>query len=623
MAPLRRLRVAFTHPAAVHMAGLFDNPLRLAWKRRVRGNLALVAACVFLVLLFTTYLRPNFYAPGGFSSSWSSPSGRCRSFSSSRPYKPPANVTQSKWRQLAVKNPPGELRQLPRETPKQLGQIQFPFRRSKAINRVQRERQEAVKATFQRAWTSYKQKAWLKDELRPMSGGYSNQFGGWGATLVDTLDTLWILDMKEEFYKAVDAALGIDFADPSKMEDDTISVFETTIRFLGGFLSAYEVSGCQDTRVLDKAIEVGDMLYAAFDTPHRIPIPRWSPRKALENAEQAVPDTGTFAGFASLSMEFTRLSQLTGDLRYFDAVQRLTDILDKQQFTTKLPGMWPIRYDWQTGTFNGNSFGLGASADSGYEYLLKMHPLLGGAGAAAAQYERLYGAAVDTAIRAVFFRPMSPDGGGADVLISGRLVVGAEHVPSLITESEHLTCFLGGMVALGGRLFGNASHVDVAGRLARGCVWAYRSTPSGIMPENGKLVPCPTDECAWDEELWQRQGGRAVFPKPYTAVRDPKYILRPEALESLFYMYRITGDPQYRDMAWDMFQTIDRWTKTEYGNAQLTDVMRNPPRKMDAMQSFWTAEAIKYLYLIFSEPDLISLDDWVFNTEAHPLRIPK
>ena len=582
----------------------------------MKGHLVLVAACVFLVFLSTTYLLPNFYAPRSFAGSRSGPERRCTAFPSRHPYRPPPNVTQSKWRQLAIKNPPGKLRQLRPETRKQLGRIQF---QSKGINRAQNERQEAVKATFQRAWTSYKQKAWLKDELKPISGGYTNHFGGWGATLVDTLDTLWILDMKEEFYEAVDAALSIDFADPTKMEDDTISVFETTIRFLGGFLSAYEVSGCQDTRVLDKAIEVADMLYAAFDTPHRRPIPRWSPQKALNNVEQAVPDTGTFAGFASLSMEFTRLSQLTGDMRYFDAVQRLTDVLDKQQFTTKLPGMWPIKYDWATGNFNGNSFGLGASADSGYEYLLKMYPLLGGT-SQAAQYERLYKAAVDTAIRNVFFRPMSPD--GADVLISGRLVA-SPGFSSLVTESEHLTCFLGGMVGLGGRIFANASHLDVADKLTRGCVWAYGSTPSGIMPENGRLVPCPTQECAWDEDLWRRQGGRAVHPKPYTAVRDARYILRPEALESLFYMYRITGDPKYRDMAWDMFQTIDGWTKTEFGNAQLIDVMRNPPRKMDSMQSFWNAEVIKYLYLIFSEPDLIDLDDWVFNTEAHPLRIPK
>jgi mannosyl-oligosaccharide alpha-1,2-mannosidase len=601
------------------MRSQFDSPIRLVWRKRAKANLVFAAACVFVVFFSTTYLLPKLYAPSGLVDSRISAARRCAAFSPSHPYTPPSNVTQSKWRQLAIKNPPDKLLQLRPETPKRLKQVQFPFHQPKEIKETQRQRQEAVKATFERAWTSYKQKAWLKDELSPISGNSNNHFGGWGATLVDTLDTLWILNMKEDFYEAVDAAVIIDFTDPSKIEEGTVSVFETTIRFLGGFLSAYELPGCQDTRVLDKAIEVADMLYAAFDTPQRIPIPRWSPKKALDKVEQAGPDEGTFASFASLSMEFTRLSQLTGDMRYFDAVQRLTNILDEQQFATKLPGMWPIKYRWATANFNGNSFGLGASADSGYEYLLKMYPLLGGT-SQAAQYERLYKAAVDTAIQNVFFRPMSPD--NSDVLISGKLEVNTGS-STLVTESEHLTCFLGGMVGLGGKIFPNTSHIDTADKLTQGCVWAYKTTPTGIMPENGKVVKCPTPNCHWDEDVWKQQGGGSFYPKPYTAIRDARYILRPEAIESLFYMYRIKGDPKYQDMAWNMFQTIDKWTKTEFGNAELTDVIRNPPPKMDSMQSFWMAEVIKYLYLIFSEPDLISLDDFVFNTEAHPLRIPK
>jgi mannosyl-oligosaccharide alpha-1,2-mannosidase len=141
------------------------------------------------------------------------------------------------------------------------------------------------------------------------------------------------------------------------------------------------------------------------------------------------------------------------------------------------------------------------------------------------------------------------------------------------------------------------------------------------MPENGVLIQCPTADCTWDEELWQQK--KSFYVKPYAGTRDGRYILRPEAIESLFYMYRIKGDSKYQDMAWDMFQTIDNLTKTEFGNAELVNVMTNPPSKTDSMQSFWLAEVIKYLYLIFSEPDLISLDDFVFNTEAHPFRIPK
>ena len=89
-------------------------------------------------------------------------------------------------------------------------------------------------------------------------------------------------------------------------------------------------------------------------------------------------------------MEFTRLSQITGDMRYFDAISRVTDVLDEQQGSTLLPGMWPISVDMRTPnlTFDG-FFGLGAMADSAYEYLPKMHQLLNGVGPAD-QYRRMY-----------------------------------------------------------------------------------------------------------------------------------------------------------------------------------------------------------------------------------------
>jgi mannosyl-oligosaccharide alpha-1,2-mannosidase len=142
------------------------------------------------------------------------------------------------------------------------------------------------------------------------------------------------------------------------------------------------------------------------------------------------------------------------------------------------------------------------------------------------------------------------------------------------------------------------------------------------MPENYQTMKCPTPDCQWNESLRQEQGN-AFYPKGFTAVRDPRYHLRPEAIESLFYMYRIKGDTKYQDLAWDIFQNIEKQTGTEFANAELANVLSDPPPKMDFMQSFWTAEGIKYLYLIFSELELISLDDYVLNTEARPFRIPK
>ena len=87
-------------------------------------------------------------------------------------------------------------------------------------------------------------------------------------------------------------------------------------------------------------------------------------------------------------------------------------------------------------------------------------------------------------------------------------------------------------------------------------------------------------------------------------------------------MYRVTGDEHYRETAWRLFQAINRFTRTQHGNAALDDVTSSPPTKSDSMESFWTGETLKYLYLIFSEPDVVNLDEFTFNTEAHPFRRP-
>lgn len=133
-----------------------------------------------------------------------------------------------------------------------------------------------VKACFKHSWEGYKNNAWLKDELAPISGGSKNTFGGWAATLVDSLDSLWILGMKDDFEQAVGALEDIDFTTTDTRE---INVFETTIRYMGGFLAAYDVSGAKYPVLLKKAKEVGELLICCFDTPNRMPIPRWNWRK--------------------------------------------------------------------------------------------------------------------------------------------------------------------------------------------------------------------------------------------------------------------------------------------------------------------------------------------------------
>ncbi|KAF2175005.1 glycoside hydrolase family 47 protein [Zopfia rhizophila CBS 207.26] len=523
----------------------------------------------------------------------------------------PVNNTRFSWRNVAIKHPVPSFVHLPTARPSPLARIQHVFEQpSQETEDIRKERQQAVKQAFERGWNSYKERAWLQDELKPISGGSANTFGGWGATLVDSLDTLWIMNMTEDFEFAVSAAVNINFGPETSIQE--LSLFETVIRFLGGFLSAYDLTECKDSRLLQKAVEIGDLIYTAFDTPNRMPITRWNPRKAAEGKDQSPPSSGLFAEIGSFTMEFTRLSQITGDMRYFDAIVRITDAMDHQQNRTKLPDMWPTEIDISAPDLTkGSKFSLGAEADSTYEYLPKTYQLLHGVEPFASQYQRMYEYAMDTAIRHTLFRPIVPD--KADVLFPSKVY--AEDASSARRESsvEHLVCFVGGMLLLGGRLFGNDSHIDIGRKVGEGCAWAYRNSPVGIMGEESSLSPCPSlAECEYE-------GNGSGF----TGFSHTVYLLRPEAIESIFYLYRVTGNSSYQDMAWEMFQAIEKNTRTEFANAALRDMTRQDPPKDDSMQSFWLAETLKYLYLVFSEPDLISLDEFVYNTEAHPFRLPK
>ena len=472
----------------------------------------------------------------------------------------------------------------------------------------------------------------MSDELAPISGGRKDPFGGWAATLVDALDTLWLMDMRVEFLEAVEAAVSIDFGTSSLKE---INVFETTIRYLGGFIAAYDLSG--DERLLVKAIELGDMLLVAFDTPNRLPVTRWNVRNAANLELQIAHDSTLVAEIGSLTMEFTRLSQITKDPRWYDATDRIMRVFDEQQNKTYLPGMWPVVVDARTSNFTRHTgFSLGAMSDSLYEYFPKMYALLG---CVEPMYRKLYEESMSTAIKHNLWRPMTPD--NADILISGNADVDEHGAERLEHQGQHLVCFAGGMFALGGRLFDLPEHLEVGRKLTEGCIWTYKQLPLGIMPEVFEMSACPSkDGCEWDERKWKGDifkkddsppPGADDFIKTnnlvpgFTNYQDKRYMLRPEAIESVFILYRVTGREDLLTSAWDMFQAIQENTKTDLANGALGDVTTKNGKLsvMNSMESFWLSETLKYFYLIFSEPSLISLDEYVFNTEAHPLRRPK
>ena len=517
--------------------------------------------------------------------------------------------------------------------PLPLKKLQHNFEAELPEAKVKRlDRLEAVRATFEHAWQGYKKRAMGKDELLPIDGGAAESFGGWGATLVDTLDTLWIMGMKDEFEDAVVAVIDIDF---NTSNQETISVFETTIRYLGGLLAAHDLTEGAYPVLLEKAIEVGELLYCAFDTPNRMPATRWSWKEALEGADQVAGEATLIADIGSLSLEFTRLSQITGDMKYFDAIQRIVDILDENQSKTMLPGLWPVVMNAKSIAFTHPSFTLGAMADSLYEYLPKEYMLLGGR---SEQIQKMYEYAITAAMNHIFFQPMTPD--NRDILISGGASVD-KATKNIVSDpaGQHLGCYAGGMVGIGAILFDHGEHMNMARKLVDGCIWAYDQMPTGIMPEMFRMVACEMNsDCVWDEKVWKKaviqsaknqlkEEDKQKFPSDeallnhtvahkhlksgFVDIWDPRYLLRPEAIESVFVHYRLTGDSDLPDAAWRMFENIEKHTRTEFGNAMIDDVTVQNPKKQNKMESFWLAETLKYFYLIFSEPDVVSLDAYV------------
>jgi len=126
------------------------------------------------------------------------------------------------------------------------------------------------------------------------------------------------------------------------------------------------------------------------------------------------------------------------------------------------------------------------------------------------------------------------------------------------------------------------------------------------------------------EEAVLKKLEKEGLPPGFVKIGSKKYILRPEAIESVWYMYRITGDPIWQDKGWEMFESIIAATNTKFGHSAIKDVLATyeDRQHLDEMESFWLAETLKYFYLLYSTPDTLSLDEWVLNTEAHPFKRP-
>lgn len=374
-------------------------------------------------------------------------------------------------------------------------------------------------------------------------------------------------------------------------------MFETNIRYLGGLMAAYDLS--RRSVLLAKAVELGDMLFAGFNTVSRMPVDFFDMGQSQSGEGLQVEGGVVAASPGTLLLEFTRLTQLTGDPKYYGAVAPIADLFHAGQNETNLPGVWPQWVSMSApDVASGSFFSLGSGADSLFEYVVKMHVLLGGR---EPKYATMSAGWMDAADEHMLFRPMLPD--GADVLLAAN--AHAEQrggAVTLDTESEHLACFLGGTFALGGRVLEARAHlIDVGARLAKGCAWAYAVMPTGMMPERFSTVPCESREtCPWSQRRWEEERSQQPerqdhLPLGVVTAKDKRYILRPEAIESLFVLWRVTGRAEFQEAAWDMFKAVSNGTETEYANAAVMDVTRAeyPLEKEDYMEVSGPAPTMK------------------------------
>jgi len=279
------------------------------------------------------------------------------------------------------------------------------------------------------------------------------------------------------------------------------------------------------------------------------------------------------------------LSHHLNDPIYSEKVNHIIKHLDTMDPPS---GLYPMIFNITSGQISGYfglTFTTGSSADSFYEYLVKYWLQTN---RKKKEMRRLYDEAVEGIVTHLV----------AQSHPSKSFYVRQYQQGKPIEKMDHLSCFLPGMLALGAYGENYSRDLKLAEELLETCISLYTCQWTGLAPEVVEFV----------------SGIDFV-------VSDSRYLLRPETIESLFVLYRITKKSTYRDVAWRIYISIVKYCKTESGFSGLLDVGLEESPKDDIMQGFFLSETLKYLYLIFSSEEILPLSEFVFNTEAHPLRI--
>jgi Glycosyl hydrolase family 47 len=413
-----------------------------------------------------------------------------------------------------------------------------------------------VRTEFLHAWNNYERYAWGHDALRPLSKTGHDWYGqSLLMTPVDALDTLILMHLDAE----AERARSLIVSDLSFDRDIYVKNFEITIRLLGGLLSGYQLTG--DKRLLNLAEDLGNRLLPVFNSPTELPYVYVNLRTGRTRDPVTNPaETGT------LLLEFGTLSRLTGRPVFYQKAKRALVETFKRSSPLGLVGE---SINVETDAWTNTDSHISGGIDSYYEYLWKCWLLFGDK-----DCRDMWNASVPAVNKYL-----------ADE-IPGELWYGhADSQTGERTKTQYgaLDAFFPALLAFSGDL-GRARRLQASSFK----MWNLY----GIEPET------------LDYKTMQ--------------VVARSYHLRPEIIESTYYLYHYTGDPEYRRMGEKMFDDFVKYCRAEAGYAALADVISKQP--LDEMQSFVLAETFKYFYLLFAPPETLQFDSVIFNTEAHPLK---
>jgi len=309
-------------------------------------------------------------------------------------------------------------------------------------------------------------------------------------------------------------------------------------------------------------------------------------------------------------------------------VDKVIDYMEKSQ---RKDGLWSTHWNVKTGAQVGSHVSVGGLADSGYEYLLKGYLL---SGKSEKRLLDMYLKSVDGVIEKMLYLSSKRD-------LLFLTILNARRVEYIF---EHLACFYAGLLALGVEVLGSALtqeqadlHRWAAEGLTNTCYLIYAEAENGLGAEAVQMIyNVKQKPTRWMDVVrrWERKGRQGGVPPGVRGIpkvtsrrlrdyywQNTGYYLRPETLESIYLMWKVTGDEIWRRRGWEIFESIEKIAKTKVGYGSVAGANTEKPLIQDSMPSYFMAETLKYLYLLFSSDDPIPLDKWVFNTEAHPLPV--